>query len=177
MNIGQVQVYTGNGKGKTTAALGLCIRALGAGLSVYIGQFIKGMRYAEIATLEQLSALLGKDRLEVEQYGRGCFIFRDPAPEDLEAAAQGLDRALEVLRSGRRDIVVLDEINVAHSYGLVPDARLLELLDARPEGVELILTGRYAPDFLVQRAGLVTEMKEIKHYYHDGLQARDGIER
>lgn len=177
MNIGQVQVYTGNGKGKTTAALGLCIRALGAGLSVYIGQFIKGMRYAEIATLEQLSALLGKDRLEVEQYGRGCFISRDPAPEDFEAALRGLDRALEILRSGTRDLVVLDEINVAHSYGLVPESRMLELLDARPEGVELILTGRYAPDFLVQQADLVTEMKEIRHYYQKGLQARDGIER
>ena len=177
MKTGQVQVYTGNGKGKTTAALGLCVRALGAGLSVYIGQFIKGMRYAEIVTLEQLSALLGKDRLEVEQYGRGCFIFRDPAPEDVEAAARGLDRAVEILRSGTRELVVLDEINVACHYGLVPEERLPELLDARPEGVELVLTGRYAPDLLLQRGDLVTEMKEIKHYYHKGLQARDGIER
>jgi cob(I)alamin adenosyltransferase len=174
---GYVQVYTGDGKGKTTAALGLCLRALGAGHSVYIGQFIKGMRYSEIETLERLSALFGGERLAVEQYGRGCFIRREPEPEDREATRIGLDRAREALASGRYDLVVLDEINVASLFGLVSEEELGAILDARPPHVELVLTGRYAPESLLARADLVTEMREVRHYYARGVQARTGIER
>jgi cob(I)alamin adenosyltransferase len=135
-----VQVYTGEGKGKTTAAIGLCIRALGAGLSVYIGQFIKGMRYSEIKALEAIQ-LMGSDPMlnsvTIEKYGRGCFIYRDPGPEDLAAASLGVEKALKALGSGRYDLVVLDEINVAHKISLVTDADLENLLRARPATVEL----------------------------------------
>lgn len=180
MKRGYVQVYTGDGKGKTTAAIGLCVRALGAGLSVYFGQFIKGMRYSEIKVLESIQ-LLGSDpelaKLKIEQYGRGCFIYRDPGPEDLDAAAQGIQKALKALVSGTYDLVVLDEINVAHKIGLVSDDDLRLLLDRRPGTVELVFTGRYAPPFLLARADLVTEMRPLRHYYEKGVQARDGIER
>lgn len=171
------QVYTGNGKGKTTAAIGLAVRALGAGLSVYIGQFVKGMRYSEITTLETLATALGSGRLDIEQYGRGCFIFRDPEREDKEAAAAGLVKARSALESGHYGLVILDELNVALHLGLVMEDDVLALVKARPRSVELVVTGRYASEAIIEAADLVTEMKEIRHYYHDGVEARDGIER
>jgi len=174
---GYLQVYTGNGKGKTTAAIGLSIRALGAGLSVYIGQFIKGMRYAEIATLETLAAALGPGRLTVRQYGRGCFIFRDPEQSDIDAAAEGLAEARAALESGSYGLVILDELNVAVKVGVVSEADALALVAARPPEVELVVTGRYATDAMLAAADLVTEMREVKHYYKNGVEARDGIER
>jgi len=177
MDKGYVQVYTGNGKGKTTAAIGLAIRALGAGMSVYIGQFIKGMRYSEIATLETLAAALGPGRLEVEQYGRGCFIHRDPEQADIDLASAGLARAHEVLESGRYGLVILDELNVAVKVGVVTEADSLAIVAARPPAVELVVTGRYATDAMLGRADLVTEMREIRHYYQTGVLARTGIER
>jgi len=177
MKCGYVHVYTGDGKGKTTAALGLCLRALGAGLSVYLGQFIKGMKYSEILILEKLSSILGADRLFVEQYGRGCFIQREPEPEDMVAAALGMGKAMTAMLSGKFDIVILDEICVASRYGIVTAEDLNAILDQRPAKVELILTGRYAPDFLIDRADLVTEMREIRHYYKKGVKSRRGIER
>lgn len=177
MKQGYVQVYTGDGKGKTTAALGLALRALGAGLSVYIGQFIKGMKYSEIAALEKLGSAYGSGRLRVEQYGRGCFIKREPEPADITAALNGLEKASEALASGRYDLVILDEINVASRYALLSEGAIANLLDTRPAGVELVLTGRYAPQSLIERADLVTEMKEIRHYYAKGVAARRGIER
>ncbi len=177
MDKGYMNVYTGDGKGKTTAAIGLCVRALGAGMSVYIGQFIKGMRYSEITTLETLAAALGPGRLVVEQYGLGCFIMRAPEKADLEAAAEGLARAREALASGRYGLVVLDELNVAVQVGVVSEADALAVVDARPPEVELVVTGRYATDAMLRRADLVTEMREVRHYYRTGVQARTGIER
>ncbi|MBU0926687.1 MAG: cob(I)yrinic acid a,c-diamide adenosyltransferase [Spirochaetes bacterium] len=177
MESGYLQVYTGNGKGKTTAAIGLCVRALGAGLDVYIGQFIKGMRYSEIAALEALSSALGPGRLVVEQYGRGCFIFRDPERADIDAAREGLSRARSALESGGFGLVILDELNVAVKVGVVAEADALALVAARRPGTELVVTGRYASDAMLAAADLVTEMREVKHYYREGVQARDGIER
>ncbi len=177
MEHGYFQVYTGNGKGKTTAAIGLAIRALGAGMSVYMGQFIKGMRYSEIATLETLSAALGPDRLVVRQYGRGCFIFRDPEQADIDSASEGLAEARAALASGRYGLVILDELNVAVKVGVVTEADALAVVAARPPAVELVFTGRYATDAMLAIADLVTEMCEIKHYYKQGVEARDGIER
>lgn len=174
---GYVQLYTGNGKGKTTAALGLALRALGAGLSVYIGQFIKGMRYSEIETLSALAAALGVNRITVRQYGRGCFIRREPAPEDRAAAEAGLAEAREVLASGRYGLVILDELSVAVRTGIVSEDEALALMAARPRGVELVVTGRYATRAMRAAADLVTEMREVKHYYRRGVQARTGIER
>jgi cob(I)alamin adenosyltransferase len=177
MEHGYFQVYTGNGKGKTTAAIGLGVRALGAGMSVYIGQFIKGMRYSEIATLETLAAALGPGRLVVEQYGRGCFIHRDPEQADIDLASEGLARARDALVSGRYGLVILDELNVAIKVGVIAEADALAIVAARPPAVELVVTGRYATEAMLATADLVTEMLEVKHYYKNGVEARDGIER
>ncbi len=170
-----LQVYTGNGKGKTTAAFGLALRAAGRGLCVYIGQFMKGQDYGEYLS----SQLLG-GRVNVERYGSlSCIGWKEnPDPADVERATIGLNRSAEALTSSNYSIVILDEINVALHYKLVEEARVLELVDSRPEDVELICTGRYAPSALIERAHLVTEMREIKHPFNTiDLTARDGIER
>ena len=168
---GYVQVYTGDGKGKTTAALGLAVRAAGAGRRVYIGQFIKGRPYSELAALKRLG-----DAITVRQYGRGCFIYREPTAEDVRLAESGLAEARRVLAAGEYSVVILDEANVAVTVGLFPVDRLLELIDGKPECVELVLTGRGADARLLARADLVTEMREVKHYFRAGVAARRGIE-
>lgn len=169
---GYIQVYTGNGKGKTTAAIGLAVRAVGAGKKVFFAQFVKGMVYSEIAAIQQY--LHG---IEVRQYGRGCFIYRNAQPEDLEAAKTGLSDVAQIITSGQYDIVVLDEANIALHYNLFSLDELMAVLKQKPEATEIIITGRYAPEALLEMADLVTEMKEIKHYYQQGVEARDGIER
>jgi cob(I)alamin adenosyltransferase len=169
---GYVQVYTGDGKGKTTAALGLALRASGHGMRTYIGQFMKGQHYGE------LDALRDHPLITIEQYGDPrCIRREEVTPEHVAQAQRGLERAREALLSGRYDIVVLDEVNVAIWFGLLDVEQVLALLDQRPERVEVILTGRRAPQELVERADLVTEMREVKHYYQQGVIARDGIER
>jgi cob(I)alamin adenosyltransferase len=152
---GYVQVYTGDGKGKTTAALGLALRASGHGMRTYIGQFMKGQHYGE------LDALRDHPYITIEQYGDvRCIRREEVTPDHVAQAQRGLERAREAMLSGQYDIVVLDEV-----------------LDERPERVEVILTGRRAPQELIERADLVTEMREIKHYYQQGVLAREGIER
>ena len=168
---GYVQVYTGDGKGKTTAALGLALRAAGAGLKVFIAQFVKGRHYAELDALERFA-----DLITIEQYGRGCFIRGKPDEADIAAARRGLDEVRDVVRSGRYPVVILDEANVAVRFGLFSIDDLLSVIDAAPSRVELVVTGRHAHARLVQRADLVTEMTEVKHYYTHGVDARDGIE-
>ncbi len=168
---GYVQVYTGDGKGKTTAALGLALRAAGAGLRVFIGQFVKGMHYSELRSLERYD-----DLIEVRQYGRACFIDREPAPEDIAAAREGLADARRELLAGRWDVVILDEANIATHFGLFPVEELLALIDERPEAVELVITGRRADPRVIDAADLVTEMREVKHYYERGVPARRGVE-
>ena len=170
--IGYVQVYTGNGKGKTTAALGLALRAAGAGLSVYIAQFVKGMRYSEHNALARLS-----DLITVKQYGRSCFIYREPDKEDIRAAQEGLKEVKEIMLSGKYDVMVLDEADIATHYNLFSVEDLLDLIYAKPQNVELVITGRMADPRIIEAADLVTEMKEIKHYYQKGVMARDGIEK
>ncbi len=169
---GYVQVYTGDGKGKTTAALGLALRAAGAGLRVFIGQFIKGMHYSEIDAVESLLPTV-----TLRQYGRGCFITRKPAREDCEAARQGLAEIAERMRSGEYALVILDEVCVAVHMGLVDVHEVLAVVAERPHGTELVLTGRNASPELLDVADLVTEMREVKHYYTRGVQARVGIEK
>lgn len=172
---GYVQVYTGNGKGKTTAAIGLTVRALGAGLRVFFAQFIKGGRYSEIEMLEKIAS--GSDGLfQCRQYGTGCFIMRDPAEEDRIAAKKGLDEVFRVMRSESYQLIILDEANVAVSLGLLSEEDLLRLADAKPDSAEIVFTGRNAPPKLIERADLVTEMTEVKHYYQRGVMARRGIE-
>jgi len=171
---GYVQVYTGDGKGKTTAALGLALRAAGYGHKVYMGQFLKGQNYGELVSVKKLSSLI-----TIEQFGRKGFIHvtKDPDEEDIKRAKKGMKKCLDAMLSKKYSIIILDEINVAVDFNLIAEKEVLELLDQKPEEVEIILTGRYAPSSFIKRADLVTEMKEKKHYYTKGVTAREGIEK
>ncbi len=171
MEDARVQVYTGDGKGKTTAALGLALRAGGQGFRVFIGQFAKGRPCGELVSLARLA-----DLITVRQYGRERFI-RAPAPaEDVRLAREGWGEAAGVVRRAEADLVILDEIGIALHFGLVPLEEVLRLLDERPPSVELVLTGRKMPEEVLARADLVTEMREVRHYHHRGIGARRGIE-
>jgi len=169
---GLVQVYTGNGKGKSSAAFGLALRAIGRGLKVYIIQFIKGgFDYGELYIVDKLP------NLTLKAFGRGKFVTQKPAEKvDVEFAEEAFDLAEEVVKSGEYDIVILDEINVALNLKLIKTEKALELIKNKPKHVELVLTGRYAPTEIIAVADLVTEMREVKHPYNQGFQARKGIE-
>ncbi len=171
---GYLQVYTGNGKGKTTAALGLSLRAAGHGLKVRIIQFMKGwIDYGELNGVRMLGA-----NVQIHQAGRDTFVNRNsPDAEDVRMARQGWELAKGIILGRQADVVVLDEINCAVDFGLIPEAEVLEVLRQKPDGMELILTGRNAPAAFIELADLVTEMREIKHYYSKGIDARVGIER
>ena|SRR5690554_1487323 len=171
MDKGYVHVYTGNGKGKTTAALGLAVRAVCAGKKVYFAQFIKGMEYSELKCVNYLP------NLEIHQFGRDCFIVNEPTQKDIDIAKEGLEVCAQVLAEGKYDLVVLDELNIATLYKLFTVEEVLEILDNRAHHVEVVVTGRYASPRLIEYADLVTEMKEVKHYYQKGVPAREGIER
>ena len=169
---GYIQLYTGNGKGKTSAALGLSIRAAGHGLKTYIGQFMKGQRYGE------LTALSDNNFITIEQYGDiECIKREEVTQKDVDLAGRGLVVALDAMLSGQYDIVVLDEINVAIWFDLLSVKQVMDFLNKRPENVEIILTGRRAPRELIEYADLVSDIKEVKHYYNQGILARNGIER
>ena len=169
---GYTQVYTGNGKGKTTAAIGLAIRAAGAGLKVFIAQFIKMGDYSEIKALHRFS-----DLIAVEQYGLGRFIKGQPAPEDIQAAQKGLERVMSVLGSDEYSIIIMEEANIAVTLGLLTEEDLLKVIVDKPDDKELVITGRGASAAIIAKADLVTEMKDIKHYYQVGVRARVGIEK
>jgi cob(I)alamin adenosyltransferase len=169
---GYVQVYTGNGKGKTTAALGLSIRAAGAGLKVFIGQFIKKGDYSEIKALARFS-----DLITVEQFGQGRFLNGKPDPDDIALCRLGLVRMREVIASGKYPVVILEEANIAVRYGLITENELVELIQTKPAEVELVITGRDATDRIMALADLVTEMRAVKHYYEKGVASRVGIEK
>jgi cob(I)alamin adenosyltransferase len=171
-HMGLIQVYTGDGKGKTTAALGLALRAAGNGMRTYIGQFLKGQRYGEMESIQRLAP-----DVTLEQYGLDEWVHVDRATSEQRAAAQqGLERVRQALTSGEYDIVVADEINIALYFGVLTEEQVLQLIDARPLQVELVLTGRRAPDAIIQRADLVTEMREVRHPYQRGIVGRAGIE-
>jgi len=170
MNKGYIHIYTGNGKGKTTAALGLSLRAVCAGKKVFFGQFVKGMKYSEVKAAQYLP------NFEIEQFGRTCFIDKDPEMEDIECANVGIKECSEILEKGDYDLVVLDELTIGLFYKLFTIEDVLEMIKKKKENIELVITGRYAPDELILIADLVTEMKEIKHYYTKGVEARKGIE-
>ncbi|OGW83439.1 MAG: cob(I)yrinic acid a,c-diamide adenosyltransferase [Omnitrophica bacterium RIFCSPLOWO2_01_FULL_45_10] len=165
-----VQVYTGNGKGKTTAAIGLAIRAAGAGYKVYIQQFIKGRIYSELKALSKIK------NIKAEQCGRGCFIKGKPTMLDKICAQSGLLRAEQIIMSGKYDLVILDEVNVALKLGLIECEKVIDIISRKPKDVEIVLTGRYCPSCILECADLVTEMREIKHPYKKGIPARRGIE-
>ena len=171
---GYVHVYTGNSKGKTTAALGLAFRAMGRGLSTYIGQFMKGQKYSELE-----AARMSSPHITIEQYGKETFIHvkNPPEEEDVRMAREGLAKARAAMLSGEYDLVVFDEIITSHFFNLITLEEILDIIAAKPDGVELVLTGRYAPPELIEAADLVTEMVVVKHYYDRGVSAREGIER
>ena len=173
MKKGLIQVYTGNGKGKTTAALGLALRAVGHRLRVLVIQFMKGnINYGELESSKKLSPYL-----TVIQSGRETFVSKtNPDPVDIRLAQEGFDLAKKAMADEAYDIIILDEIIVAVDYGLIPLSDLLCLLDTKPNGVELILTGRNAKPEIIEKADLVTEMVEQKHYYQNGVEAREGVE-
>jgi cob(I)alamin adenosyltransferase len=169
---GLVQVYTGNGKGKTSAAFGLALRAAGRGLKVYIIQFIKGgFDYGELYVIDKIP------NITLKAFGRGKFVTaKPPDNEDVKLAKEALKLANGIVKSGEYDVIILDEVNVALSLGLIGLEEVLTLIETRPIHVELVLTGRSVPEEIVQIADLVTEMKEVKHPYSKGLPARNGIE-
>lgn len=169
---GCIQVYTGNGKGKTTASLGLALRAVGRGLRVCVFQFIKGGGpYGEHLIAEKLAPLF-----TIIQTGRPGWVNTSDISEDRRVAQNALEQARSLLSSGEYDLVILDEINGAVGFGLIDVEQVLELISLKPGHVELVLTGRNAHERVIEAADLVTEMREIKHYYKAGVPARTGIE-
>ena len=169
---GCVHIYTGNGKGKTTAALGLCLRAVGAGLRVYLAQFMKSGDYSELKALKRLG-----HQVTVEQFGTGRFVRGNPSEKDRQAAMQGFEAAKSALASGNYKLVILDESMVALHQGLLSREQIHTWIDMRPAAVELVLTGRNAPPEIIAMVDLVTDMREVKHYYQNGVTARIGIEK
>lgn len=171
---GLIHIYTGSGKGKTSAALGLCFRAAGWGIRSAFIQFMKAQETGEIYAAEKF-----REFMIFEQYGSTRFIMKKNSPEQIEhseAAVKGLARTEEILSGNRFSIVVLDEIISLPQFGIIPESRIIELIKLKPEPVELILTGRGASEELIRYADLVTEMKEVKHYFSSGIIARKGIE-
>jgi cob(I)alamin adenosyltransferase len=167
---GYIQVYTGNGKGKTTAALGLVLRTVCAGNKAFIGQFMKGQDYSELKAVEFLPDL------KIEQFGSIDFLHGEPTEKDIHDAEKGLLRMKEIVQSGEYDVIVFDEINTALFFKLLKVEEVIDIINLKKDNAEIILTGRYAPEEIIDLGDLVTEMKEIKHYYKKGVKSRVGIE-
>ncbi len=170
---GFLHIYTGNGKGKTTAALGQAVRAAGAGLRTYIAQFMKEYPYSELKSLELL-----RDFITIEQFCGDEFVYKKQLPDmnEIKKASAGIEKAKSMMLSGEYDIIILDEVIVSIYFKLLRIEQIIDFIDNKPDSVELILTGRYCPEILIEKADLVTEMKEIKHYYAQGVKSRKGIE-
>jgi cob(I)alamin adenosyltransferase len=173
MQKGYIQVYTGNGKGKTTAAIGQAVRAAGYGLRSYIIQFMKEYPYSELKSLKRF-----EDLITIEQCGKDDFVYKKESPpkEQMEKVSSALNSAMKKMLSKEYDIIILDEVLVSIYFGLFKTEQILDFIKAKPETVELILTGRYCPQEIIDAADLVTEMKEVKHYYSKGVLSRKGIE-
>jgi cob(I)alamin adenosyltransferase len=171
-NRGLIMVFTGDGKGKTTAALGQALRALGHGKKVLVIQFMKGRKYGEVLCAEQCLP-----NLTFKLCGLDSFVMRgNPAPVDVELAREGFNLGKASIQSGEFDLVILDELNIAIDFGLIPLKDVLDALKAKAQKVDVILTGRYAPKEIVDIADTVSEVKEIKHHYSQGIKERAGIE-
>ena len=170
---GYIQIYTGKGKGKSTAAIGQAVRAAGFGLKTYIAQFMKEFPYSELNSIKHLS-----EWITIEQFAGDAFVYKKELPDknEIDKARRGLATAKSKMLSKKYDIIILDEVCVSIYFGLFSDEEILTFIKQKPENVELILTGRYCPDKLLEKADLVTEMNELKHYYQDGVTSRKGIE-
>ena len=179
-SMGYTHVYTGNGKGKTTAALGLAFRALGYGYTVKMLQFLKGPGKGELGMVEYGEWLASKKfegQLTIEPLGRPNFVNpKNPDPIDIELAKKGVARTLEIMGGNYPDVLILDELTVAYMFKLIDWNDIERILSSKPINMELVITGRGAPLALIQRADLVTEMTQTKHYYERGVKARQGIE-
>ncbi len=172
MKKGCVKVFTGNGKGKTTAAIGLSVRFAGEGLKVFLGQFIKKGAYSEIMALKRFS-----DLITVEQFGLGRFAGKDPKPDDIEAARKGLERVRQIIAGETYQLVILDEANVAVKQKLFDLQELVDLISGKPDGLQMVITGRYASAAIVELADEVIEFNPVKHYFEQGAKARVGIDK
>ncbi|WP_196593845.1 cob(I)yrinic acid a,c-diamide adenosyltransferase [Pectinatus sottacetonis] len=188
-----LQIYTGNGKGKTTAAIGLSIRAIGAGMNVYFAQFMKSLAYSEQKILQKLpgitlktsgkpyfiaeEGMVDKEKIKKE-WGEDIVVFpkNNPPADYIKLVRNGIDEVKKAVLSSKYNLIILDEINVALFFGLVNQAEVEQLLNSIPHNIEVVCTGRNAPDWLIQRADLVTEMKLVKHYFDKGIMGRKGIE-
>lgn len=168
--MGKVQVYTGDGKGKTTAAMGQAVRALGHGHRVLIIQFLKGRLSGEIEVLGKIG------NVTIERFGSSKFVCGNPTQADITLAKEGFEKTKKAVLSGRYDLVILDEINILIDYEMLDVNQVVELIKGRPNGVELILTGRNAHPQVVEAADLVSEVRAVKHYYKEGIGARPGVE-
>ncbi len=171
MRKGYIQIYTGSGKGKTTAALGLALRSAGAGHKVFFAQFVKKTKCSEHRAMERFS-----DLVTIRQLGTGFIRGGKTTKAQIEAAQKGLEEVKKALAHSAYDVVILDEINIAVHYGLIKVEDVLTVLESKPANVEILLTGRYADERIAAKADLITEMKEIRHYMHRGVKARRGIE-
>jgi cob(I)alamin adenosyltransferase len=168
---GYIHNYTGSGKGKTTAAIGLGLRAAGAGYKVYMIQFMKGRRYSELESIEKIQ------NFDVIQYGRDEFVSKEnPENIDINFAQEGFAYAQEIIKKEKYDMIILDEINVAVDFNLIDLKDLLNLIISKPEKLEIVLTGRYSHPEIIKISDIVTEMLEIKHPYQKGIMARKGID-
>ncbi len=170
MQDGFIHIYTGNGKGKTTAAFGLAIRAALAGKKVYIGQFVKDMKYSETGISDYLEEIV------IEQLGSGCYIHSKPSAEDIEKAKESLEKCSGILSSDKYDLIILDEVIIAIYLGLLDENQVIDAVLGKNSQVEVVLTGRYASQKLIDMADLVTDMQEIKHYYTKGVLSRKGFD-
>jgi len=169
-SLGLIQIYTGDGKGKTTAALGLAMRAAGHNLKIAIIHFMKIWNYGEVKSLKKLG-------IDLFRYGTKELIDpKNPSPIDFEEANKALLKAGKLMEKGDYDILILDEINVAIDFNLIPLRKVVDLLDKKPDNLELVLTGRNCPEELIERADLVSVIDEIKHPFQKGLKVRKGIE-
>jgi cob(I)alamin adenosyltransferase len=169
---GAIQIYTGNGKGKTTSAIGIAIKAVGAGKKVFIGQFLKSGKYSEMNSLKHFP-----DQVRAEHYGAGKFVKGRPSREDKAAGKEGYKRLFRIIEKGDYDLVIIDEGNVAVKYGIISEQSLIDLFEIKPGHVALVVTGRGATPAVIDRADMVVELKEVKHYYKQGVKARIGIEK
>ena len=172
MGKGYVHVLTGDGKGKTTSAIGISIRAAGSGLKVFFSQFLKKGKYSEIKAFKRFP-----DQIKFEQFGLGRFTDDNPTANDINAAKKGLERVKGVINENEYDVVILDEANVAVKLGLIPVQKLVSLIINKPHELEIVITGRHASPRVIEVADIVTEMKAKKHYFKRGIAARVGIEK
>lgn len=177
MEKGYIHLYTGGGKGKTTAAFGLALRAVCAGKNVYVAQFVKSMAYNETRLTELLeNAGPSFGKLVVEQLGRGCFISKTPEQADITMAKEALQYCSDLLREGRYEVVIMDELCIALYFNLLSVDEVIQAIVHRAPHVEVVITGRNAPQELIDLADVVTFMQEVKHYYHQGVLSRNGID-